>query len=90
MTYWYHWRNYVIFVVSRNLKSDLKCEDPYVEMDEYWSGLRDPTKWNPSEMLFIHNDEQNYFLDTLEEEIKLPICLPRGDRLKIGELPSWN
>lgn len=59
-------------------------------LDEYRSGLHDPAKWNPSDVFFFHKDEQNYFLDIFVEEIKLPICLPRVDRLKLWELPSSN
>lgn len=35
---------------------------------------------------FFHQDGQNYFLDTVEEELKLPICLPRVNQSKLWEI----
>lgn len=34
---------------------------------------------------FFHKDEQNYFLGMAEEEIKLPIYLPRVNQLELSK-----
>lgn len=39
---------------------------------------------------FFPKDEQNYFLGTVEEEIKLPIYLPRVNQLELWEICKFS
>lgn len=82
---WYHSGNKLIFLQVTVLKSGLVCEHLYVRMNK---DLVSATPLNGTHLKFsfFHKDGQNYFLDSVEEEIKLPIYLPKMNQLKLWEI----